>query len=180
MLSVIYYSTTCYILQCYPLYTTATCYRLQCYLLYTTVLPVIYYSATSYILQCIPVIYYSATCYILQCYPLYTTVLPVIDYSATCYILQCYLLYTTVLPVIYYGAIIIYHDFLPLYQWGVVMSSQIMHTHLSTIHQVYNYPPSTYAPGLSTPSYLLRIVAQPPPSSLCCPRPSSRHPSNLI
>ena len=37
----------------------------------------------------------------------------------------------------------------------------------------------TFAPGLSTPSYLLRIVAQPPPSFLCCPRPPSHHPSSL-
>ena len=29
---------------------------------------------------------------------------------------------------------------------------------------------STYEPGLSTPSYLSRIVGQPPPSCLCCPR----------
>ena len=35
------------------------------------------------------------------------------------------------------------------------------------------------APGLSTPSYRLRISAQPSPSSLCCPSPPSRHPSNL-
>ena len=38
---------------------------------------------------------------------------------------------------------------------------------------------STYAPGLSTPSHLSRIVAQPPRSCLCCPRKPSRHPSNL-
>ena len=38
---------------------------------------------------------------------------------------------------------------------------------------------STYAPGLSTPSYLSRIIAQLPPSSPCCPRPSSHHQSNL-
>ena len=30
-----------------------------------------------------------------------------------------------------------------------------------------------------TPSHLSRIVAQPPPPSLCYSRPSSRHPSNL-
>ena len=34
---------------------------------------------------------------------------------------------------------------------------------------------STYAPGLSTPSYISRIVAQSPLSSLCCPKLSSRH-----
>ena len=38
---------------------------------------------------------------------------------------------------------------------------------------------STYAPGLSTPSYLSRIVAQAQPSSLCCPRSPSHHPFNL-
>ena len=37
----------------------------------------------------------------------------------------------------------------------------------------------TSAPGLSTLSYLSRIVAQPPPSFLCCPRPPSHHPSSL-
>ena len=35
---------------------------------------------------------------------------------------------------------------------------------------------STYAPGYSTPSYLLRIVAQTPPTSICCPRPPSHFP----
>ena len=38
---------------------------------------------------------------------------------------------------------------------------------------------STYAPGLSTPSYLSHIVEQRPPSSLCSQRPPLRHPSNL-
>ena len=38
---------------------------------------------------------------------------------------------------------------------------------------------STYAKGLFTPSYLSCIVSPPPPSSLCCPKPSSRHPYNL-
>ena len=38
---------------------------------------------------------------------------------------------------------------------------------------------STYAPGLSTFSYPSRIIAQPPPSSLCCPRPPAHHPSSL-
>ena len=38
---------------------------------------------------------------------------------------------------------------------------------------------STSAPGLSIPSYLSRIVSQPPQSSFCCPRPPSHHPSNL-
>ena len=37
----------------------------------------------------------------------------------------------------------------------------------------------TYAPWLSTLSYLSRIVAQPPPSFLSCPRPPSYHPSSL-
>ena len=37
----------------------------------------------------------------------------------------------------------------------------------------------TYAPGLSTLSNLLRIVAKPPPSLLSCPRPPSHHPSSL-
>ena len=37
----------------------------------------------------------------------------------------------------------------------------------------------TYAPGLSTLYYLSRIVAQPPPSFLCCSRPPSHHPSSL-
>ena len=37
---------------------------------------------------------------------------------------------------------------------------------------------STAALGLSTSTYLSRIVDLPPSSSLCCPRPSSRHPSN--
>ena len=36
-----------------------------------------------------------------------------------------------------------------------------------------------YVPGLSTLSYLSRIAAQPPSSFLCCPRPSSHHPSCL-
>ena len=36
-----------------------------------------------------------------------------------------------------------------------------------------------YAPGLSTLSDLLCIVAQPPSSFPCCPRPPSHHPSNL-
>ena len=38
---------------------------------------------------------------------------------------------------------------------------------------------STYAPGLSTTSYRARIVAQLSRSSLWCPRPPSRYPSNL-
>ena len=37
----------------------------------------------------------------------------------------------------------------------------------------------TYIPGLSTLSDLSRIGAQPPPTFLCCPRPSSHHPSSL-
>ena len=37
----------------------------------------------------------------------------------------------------------------------------------------------TYVPGLSTLSDLSRIVAQPPPSFLCCLRPPSNHPSRL-
>ena len=37
----------------------------------------------------------------------------------------------------------------------------------------------SYFSGLSTPSYLLRIIEQPLPSSFCCPGPHSRHPSNL-
>ena len=37
----------------------------------------------------------------------------------------------------------------------------------------------TYAPGLTTHSYLLCIVAQPPPSLLCWPRPPSHHPYSL-
>ena len=37
----------------------------------------------------------------------------------------------------------------------------------------------TYVPGLSPLSNLLRIVAKPPPSFLCCPRPHSHHPSSL-
>ena len=36
----------------------------------------------------------------------------------------------------------------------------------------------TFVPGLSTLSGLSRIVAQPPPWLLCCPRPPSHHPSN--
>ena len=37
---------------------------------------------------------------------------------------------------------------------------------------------SKYAPGFSTPSCVSRIVAQPPPPSLCCPRPPSRNSLN--
>ena len=37
----------------------------------------------------------------------------------------------------------------------------------------------TYVPGLSTFSELPRIVAQPPPSFLCCLRPPSHRPSSL-
>ena len=37
----------------------------------------------------------------------------------------------------------------------------------------------TYASGLPTLSYLSHIVAQPPPSFLCCSRPPSHHPSSL-
>ena len=37
----------------------------------------------------------------------------------------------------------------------------------------------TTSPGLSTISDLSWIDAQPPPSFLCCPRPSSRRPSSL-
>ena len=36
----------------------------------------------------------------------------------------------------------------------------------------------TCAPRLSTLSYISRIVAQPPPSFIYCPRPPSHHPSN--
>ena len=36
----------------------------------------------------------------------------------------------------------------------------------------------TYVPGLSTLSDLSRIVAQPPPSFLCCPWPASHNPSS--
>ena len=119
---------------------------------------------------------------------------------------------------------------LSLHQGGVIMSSQITHTHnhqytplspytwhlrldfqklrrpfysLSQLHQVTASHPSpgdnhqstggwsertqghakmarethfvTYVPMLSTLSDLSRIVAQPPPSFLCCPRPPSHH-----
>ena len=37
----------------------------------------------------------------------------------------------------------------------------------------------TYAPGPTTFSYLSRIVALPPPSVLCCPRPPLHLPSSL-
>ena len=46
-----------------------------------------------------------------------------------------------------------------------------------------NWPREThsviYVPGLSTLSNLLRIVTQPPPSFLYCPRPPLHHPSRL-
>ena len=38
---------------------------------------------------------------------------------------------------------------------------------------------STYVPGFPTLSHLSCIVAQPPPSSLCCQRPPSHYPFNL-
>ena len=46
-----------------------------------------------------------------------------------------------------------------------------------------NWPRETnsviYVPELSTLSDLSRIVTQPPPSFICCPRPPSHHPSSL-